>query len=118
MSQFEQYKTAVNTFRTKYNALPGDIDPTDAVAFGLANRTGGAGDGDNNGRIGSCGGGLSTKVFGCEDALFWNDLSSAGLISGNYSLDVDGAFATTVLNGSYLPPAKMPPQQNLWASSG
>ena len=107
ISQLQQYKTAVNMFRAKYNALPGDIGQADAARFGLASRTGGPGDGDDNGIIGSCGGRASIENFGCEDALFWNDLGTTNLIPGNYSLDVDGALPATVLTDSYLPDAKI-----------
>src|SRR5436305_84684 len=35
MTQVEKYNTAVKTFRTKYNALPGDMKAADAANFGL-----------------------------------------------------------------------------------
>ena len=35
ITQVERFKTAVQTFRTKYNGLPGDLDSTDASAFGF-----------------------------------------------------------------------------------
>src|SRR3954466_4808654 len=51
VSQLEKYKTAVGTFRTKYNALPGDIKSSEATGFGFYARGGGMGDGDGNGAI-------------------------------------------------------------------
>jgi len=46
IQQFEQYNTAVNTFQTKYNNLPGDIPSAEmsGLSGGLAD-TGGNGDG-------------------------------------------------------------------------
>jgi prepilin-type N-terminal cleavage/methylation domain-containing protein len=38
VSQIEKYNTAVNTFRAKYGALPGDISATAAAQFGLTTR--------------------------------------------------------------------------------
>src|SRR5271163_852919 len=39
VAQVEKYNAAVNTFRTKYNGIPGDIVNTQAAAFGLFNET-------------------------------------------------------------------------------
>src|SRR3954471_15989161 len=41
VSKIEKYNTAVHTFRTKYNALPGDIP--NAASYGFAPRSGAAG---------------------------------------------------------------------------
>src|SRR5476649_1014388 len=54
IAQIEQFKTAVNTFRTKYNALPGDMLNATATAVGMTSRSGQPGDGDGNGIIESC----------------------------------------------------------------
>jgi prepilin-type N-terminal cleavage/methylation domain-containing protein len=35
ITEIEQFKTAVNTFRIKYNGLPGDLNYTDAAALGF-----------------------------------------------------------------------------------
>ena len=35
VGQYEKYNTAVNTFRTKYNGIPGDLLTSSAQAFGL-----------------------------------------------------------------------------------
>ena len=85
ISQIERFNTAVNTFFLKYNALPGDMLPTNAAANGFAARAGGPGRGNGDEKLGSgaqydAG---SSSVAG-ETALFWNDLSTAGLIEGNY----------------------------------
>jgi prepilin-type N-terminal cleavage/methylation domain-containing protein len=77
ITQIEKYKTAVNTFRTKYNCLPGDC--TTAVEAGLGTG-GGAGDnGDGNGFIWE---GLT--ALSIEGYNFWHHLSAANLVDGNF----------------------------------
>ena len=46
ISQIEKYNTAVNTFRGKYDALPGDI--SNAAQYGFVARAGTQGRGDGN----------------------------------------------------------------------
>ncbi len=41
----------MNTFRTMYNVLPGDLSAADAAAFGFTLRAGVLGRGDGNGLI-------------------------------------------------------------------
>jgi hypothetical protein len=87
-SQVIQFKTAANTFRLKYNALPGDIAQKDATAFGLPART----SGDNDGLlIGGSSGGPVGWSQGQETTMFWVDLSAAGLIAGSFTL-ADGSI--------------------------
>ena len=113
VSQIERLQSIVNTFKTKYNYLPGDIASTDAANFGFAARSGIDGHGDGNGVIqGAC------NLTGCncgfctvvgETGGFWNDLSVAKLINGAFNLvtaatsGVAGGTHTNV--GSYLPEA-------------
>jgi len=72
MTQLEQFAAAVNTYRTKYNNLPGD-DPN-ALTFGL----GPAGDG--NGIIEFFHG-----IVTMEGHNAWAHLANAGLIQGPYT---------------------------------
>lgn len=53
ISQIEKYNTAVNTFRGKFNAIPGDMSAATAAQFGFANAAcaGTAGYRDGNGII-------------------------------------------------------------------
>lgn len=78
-AQIAQYKTAINTFRDKYNGLPGDLVPATANGFHMITRNGTAGHGDGNGRVEGCA--ANATNAGCETLLFWTDLSFAGLIS-------------------------------------
>lgn len=79
VSQLEKYNTAVNTFKLKYNALPGDIHPTKAAQFGFFQITGNCGSecSYENGFIGE--GGDPDRVQ--EYFVFWRHLSEAKLIS-------------------------------------
>lgn len=87
VGQVEKYNSAVNTFRTKYNGLPGDIPQASAAAFGLFQLTNATtlGFGDGNGLVegGSTGGLIPLG----ETLVFWRHLSDANLI--------DGQLATT-----------------------
>jgi prepilin-type N-terminal cleavage/methylation domain-containing protein len=93
VGQIEKYNAAVNTFRLKYNAVPGDMVPAMAAVYGffqLTNTTGAQGMGDGNGVLedgGGVGGGANSNQFGGEISTFWRHLSDANL--------VDGQFGTT-----------------------
>jgi len=96
VAQVEKYNSAVNTFRTKYNALPGDIVSAQAAAFGLFAETtlaGGAGHMDGNGLIE---GGSANATIGLGETLeFWRHLSDANLVDG--SLGSNTADSSIVL---------------------
>src|ERR1039458_8026084 len=92
ISQIEKYQTAVNTFRGKYGYLPGDIPDPYATQYGFQPRGWRPhGEGDGNGLIegltpGCCYGG---DLYGSgEPLMFWEDLSSAGLINGTFNTAV------------------------------
>lgn len=97
VAQIEKYNTAINTFRNKYNALPGDItNPTTYISTSAA--TGG----DGNGYIYSAAGTPSTTPTaingsGNELSTFWNHLSLAGFIDGNF----DGSTTQTTLGTNF-----------------
>ena len=122
ISQIEKYNTAVNTFRVKFNAIPGDMPLVTANLFGFttdASCDGTAGKRDGNGLLDSDPANLPWVREGMyEVGLFWQDLSSSA--AGNL---IDGSFtgaggtgitcatlsATVPATGvsQYLPPAKM-----------
>jgi len=120
IAQYEKYKTAVYTFKTKYNAIPGDLTTTDATAIGFAptTRNGGA-DGTGtiihgDGYIEVINNGVCVQPATCplqisyEGALFWQDLSSANLIDGSFNSATDANITPTAANvGNYLPQAKL-----------
>jgi len=105
VSQLEKYSTAVNTFRGKYNGLPGDL--LNASNFGFDARTGTDGLGDGDGLIESAASGAAGSWAG-ETACFWDDLSIAGLISENLNASgacEDNVSVTTI--STVLPVTKM-----------
>ena len=95
LSQIEQFRTAMNSFRIKYNALPGDIRSTDAAAFGLfASGNGPARAwGDGNGILEAGNGGCNlpglTNCFYGEFLIFFRHLSDAQFIDGSYGKNND-----------------------------
>lgn len=76
VSQVQQLDAAINTFRAKYDGLPGDF--TRAVAFNL-----GGANGDGDGKISDSDGGDVT-TFEAEVQEFWHQLSDANLVAGSY----------------------------------
>jgi len=98
ITQLQKFDLAVNTFRNKYNAIPGDLDFNAAAAYGFITRAGGQGHGNGNGIIEGC---ASEPRFGCEFSLFWGDLSRANLISDPISLAGDTQPTVTTNEDSY-----------------
>jgi prepilin-type N-terminal cleavage/methylation domain-containing protein len=120
ISQIEKYNTAVNTFRGKYNAVPGDLPQSVASAFGFVSRSsaGQAGQGDGNGVVEGYNGSVNSGFYqgGGETGLFWVDLSTGGtgsqpnLIDGGFSTATSGVPAAAVTASTlsnYLPQAKL-----------
>jgi hypothetical protein len=122
ISQIENYQTAVNAFKDKYNCLPGDC--INGTAFGFPPRGTFPGSGDGNGLIMStqCGSSAYTPntVFQAdgETAVFWVDLSMAGLIDGAFTMATETdsgantAFGTNqdligAAVGTYFPQGKI-----------
>jgi len=96
ISQIEKYNSAVNTFRGKYNGIPGDLTSDSASAFGLTPRAGTQGRGDGNGLIEGINGSAINSVFTQEGGMLWNDLSTANLLDGNYTQNAANLDAATV----------------------
>jgi prepilin-type N-terminal cleavage/methylation domain-containing protein len=88
IAQFEKYSTAVNTFKMKYNGLPGDLE--NAASYGFVTRTGAAYHGDGSSVIDTCSPTTDSLPIGCERNLFWSDLSKANLIDGQFPSSLDG----------------------------
>jgi prepilin-type N-terminal cleavage/methylation domain-containing protein len=119
ISQIEKYNTAVNTFKGKYGGLPGDLSSAAAAQFGFVTRSGSPGFGDGNGIIqGFSGSPYGNQIYNGETEMFWEDLSTANLIAGNFTLAgangssgfsnwVNYTAATTPSVGSLLPTANI-----------
>src|SRR5581483_5630332 len=78
----EKFNAAANTFRSKYNCLPGDCPNATDFGFGGTN-------GDGDGTIGVCSTAPACTLtanfaLGGENFNFWAHLSAAGLIAGSY----------------------------------
>lgn len=114
VGQVEKYNAAVNTFRTKFNGIPGDIVSAQASAFGLCPGndqtgciTGAAGLGDGNGLLDST---ASINNAAGEVLTFWQHMSSANLLDGGTfgsDLTTAGAAGTPANPSLYLPAAKI-----------
>lgn len=107
ISQIEKYETAVNTFRNKYNGLPGDLSnaSTFGTAFTQAGATGLAG----NGLIESCTA-SDGAAFGCENKFFWNHLYAANMIETAFTdttANTNFPSAAITNTSTVLPTAKM-----------
>lgn len=84
ITQLENYNQAVHAFQAKYNAVPGDMAASVAAQYGFATRAGALGQGDGNGMLESSWTTGPGGVICGETVLFWNDLSAAQLIAGQY----------------------------------
>lgn len=81
ISQISKYREAVTIFRLKYNGLPGDLNNTRALSLGLSPKVSLGRDSNRLITTGS-----SWTPSQCAEAnLFWNDLSTIGLIEGRYT---------------------------------
>jgi prepilin-type N-terminal cleavage/methylation domain-containing protein len=90
VSQIEKYNSAVNTFRSKFQAIPGDMAVATANQFGFATGsgcTGGQGARDGNGFLDGYSSPTQLVQGEGEVMLFFQDLSSA--VAGNL---IDGQF--------------------------
>ncbi|HEU5046336.1 MAG TPA: prepilin-type N-terminal cleavage/methylation domain-containing protein [Rickettsiales bacterium] len=118
MAQLDKYNTAVHTFQAKYGYIPGDIPEPMASKFGFQTRGTLEGQGDGNGVLeANCGGTPQYRGVGCNGELgvFWEDLSTAGLIdagikgqdqiAGNYPATSGGSGGIIgTLTASSSPP--------------
>jgi prepilin-type N-terminal cleavage/methylation domain-containing protein len=115
VSQIEKYNQAVNAFRDKYGALPGDLNQTVATQFGFLARGTNPGEGDGNGLIeGDWNGSYAHgEAQMGETQLFWADLSTAGLIDGSFVYNsTTGLYSnrtalTTPNIAAFVPAAKI-----------
>lgn len=78
VADINKYQTAMQTFRLKYNNLPGDIDNASSYWSGTAN--------GNKDAVICCAGSSASN----EQYLFWYHLGLSGILSGGY--DNNGAW--------------------------
>lgn len=99
ISQLEKYNAAVNTFRTKYNGVPGDL--VNASTFGL-NTTGITTAENGNGLLARAAG---NATYDDETAAFFRHLTQANMISEPVT-GTDFTAANVAAIGSYAPTSK------------
>lgn len=85
ISTITEIQTAINTFKLKYNCLPGDC--ANASAFGLGSN------GNGDGMIEQYNINVVPHLY--ESVFAWQHLGAAGLIRGNYDADPNGATNLT-----------------------
>lgn len=119
IGQYEKYNTAVNTFRSKYNGIPGDLLNTQALSFGFDNFTTAAivGGGDQNSLLegGNTAGTADPLLGRGENILFWRHLAQANIIDATIVTSITAASATGNTAGqataaamaTILPPARI-----------
>jgi prepilin-type N-terminal cleavage/methylation domain-containing protein len=103
VSDVTKFKTAINAFKLKYNALPGDM-PNATAYWGTA--SGGCPNGSGSGTQ-TCNGDNNGKIAweNSESFRTWQHLAIAGIIPGNLS----GVYTSTVLiaPGTNAPTSKL-----------
>ncbi len=126
ISQIEKYQIAVNTFKVKYNYLPGDIPASEVAALGFVaapTRAGTAGRGNGDGKLeGWNGADAYPWVQSGENFFFWEDLSTnSGLIEGGFKTNTDEVLpscGTIVLCRAFFPAAKIGGISSVYVHSG
>jgi prepilin-type N-terminal cleavage/methylation domain-containing protein len=114
ITEYQRYNTAVQGFRDKYFAIPGDFNNATAfwgkstgtgcvVNSGTSVTTPGTCDGDGNGTLTAAGGNGQTG----EDFQFWRQLALAGLVEGTYSGNAGAGSLTESDVGINVPKSKM-----------
>lgn len=103
ISQIQKYDSAVNTFRTKYGYVPGDVPSTTAGNLGFFAVTSASanlqGYGDGNGLIEYCGGNTTFNTECGEPMIFWRHLTDASLVDGNFGTTTSGSAVLAAMTG-------------------
>jgi prepilin-type N-terminal cleavage/methylation domain-containing protein len=115
--QSEEFNTAVNTFRLKYNGIPGDL--INATQFGWVLPDQGFGVSGGDGLLQSTNGATEGSIVipGMETSHFWYQLANSGLIKFGLSIPPTARLSDSLQNTgwikSYLPTTKEN-QSNFW----
>jgi len=97
ISEKSKHDTSINTFKLKYDQLPGDFD--EATEYWPSANTV---DGNNDNIIGYSSG---SNFFDFEVMSAWEHLSLAGVTSGSYDREGDGLFLPVYDPGLNIPSA-------------
>jgi len=112
IAQIEKYNTAVNTFRNKFDALPGDLPVNLVTEFAFpvvpaSLRSASECPPNYNGIIEGCNftsSGVADGLTSGEAAYFWEDLSSnTGLIEGGFNFGGNVTYGFASASASALP---------------
>ena len=109
-AEYQRYFTAVEAFKDKYFAIPGDFNNAQAF-WGQSTACGGASatgvcNGNGDGIINQAAA-VSTQG---EDFMFWRELAFAGLVEGNYTGIAGPSAGNTGIDsviGTNVPKSKM-----------
>ena len=127
VTQIEKYNTAANTFRAKYNGVPGDLANGVAFFSAITNQTaaGLAGAGNGDGLVQSLSAaGTTCAALNCvagENVLFWYELAQASMIPdsiGTAAANSNYTSVTSGINNTFLPNSKLAGQISVQAASG
>lgn len=81
-SEYQQYASITNTFRIKFNALPGDMSNAQSIFGSTACSNNGASNlcnGNGDGTIE-----LAGTIYSGESPRFWQHLGASGLLNASY----------------------------------
>ncbi len=105
-TEYNRYTTAVQAFRDKYFAIPGDFSNATGIWGKSTNCSGtvatGTCDGNGNGILSATAAGATSEIF-----QFWNQLALAGLIEGSYSGLTGAGGLWESLPGTNVPNSKL-----------
>lgn len=104
VSQIDSYRAASNTFRNKYNCLPGDCAKAVELGLGTSGGDGDTGNGDNM-ILGFDGSNYNNDWFNDEMGNYWYHLSQAKLMNGNF-VSSNGINMTDLIPDNSLPSVK------------
>lgn len=114
ISQLENFSTAVNTFKLKYNSLPGDILVSKAASFSLPANGSWI---PNDDGLFNCSYDTNCQImylaFRDEHQNFWAQLSAASLVDGAYSIGGWGGGGANYRIGTYMPAMKLNPNNGI-----
>lgn len=102
VATIEKIQTGVNTFRGKYNCIPGDC--ANAVGFGLGTQGGVGDNGSGDGLVDVAPTGAMEIA---ERMNFWYHLAQAGMISGTYTGYTGQTSGSTFTAGTDFPALKI-----------
>lgn len=112
-AEYESFVTAINAFRTQYKAIPGDMrnatrfwgaqHATHATCIVTPSNSQATCNGDGNGQVGA---GSNVGDANSERFRAWQQLASAGLISGTFTGVAGSAGSIQAIPGTNAPESR------------